>query len=149
VSLVSGSGLLVAVGAAVFLYAGTVGSVDGSTEMGASSDSRNDTEMAVTEVAKELATYFVDNNGPLRLQWRPEAHQIEFVQDDPENPITSNAISVDVDPEFTIGSSGAHATSANDWCVDLASVKHRDRIYQYSAWAGLTRGACPAVAPPG
>jgi prepilin-type N-terminal cleavage/methylation domain-containing protein len=96
------------------------------------------TKADVSNLGKEVATYFVDGNGPLVLSWAGGG-QIDLT----DGAYTTYA-------RLTVGSRppAPPADSANlsdpmNWCVALTDPKGSQKTYKYTAWNGLQPGGCP------
>ncbi|MCW2600792.1 MAG: secretory protein [Frankiales bacterium] len=90
----------------------------------------------VSNLGKEVATYFVEGAGPLTLAYTP-------------GQISLNDGTYSTFARLTVGSlppsSGASANLGNPqtWCVALTDPAGVGKTYRYSALNGLETGACP------
>lgn len=90
----------------------------------------------VSNLGKEVATYFIDNPGPVSLVVSGP-HRIDIT----DGSYTTFA-------RLTVGSvppaSGAvnHLDDPTAWCVALTDPKGSGRIYRYTALTGLQTGDC-------
>jgi prepilin-type N-terminal cleavage/methylation domain-containing protein len=96
------------------------------------------TKADVSNLGKEVATYFVDGNGPLVLSYAGGGRL-----DLTDGAYTTYA-------RLTVGSRppAAPQDSANlndpfNWCVALTDPKGDQKIWKYTAMAGLQPGGCP------
>ena len=95
------------------------------------------TKADVSNLGKEIATYFVEGSGPLVLTY-PSVGQIDLT----DGFYTTYA-------RLTVGSrppsSGASANLSNPtgWCVALTDPEGSLKTFKYTALDGLQPGACP------
>ena len=89
------------------------------------------TKADVSTIGKEMATYYVDNIGA-----------------PPVIAVTGNKLMFDAVDVGNASNGTALATtfqsgnSATTWCVALTNPDGKDKIWKYSAVAGLAKGAC-------
>lgn len=94
------------------------------------------TRADVSAMGKEIATYFVDNDGPLTLDWSTPG-QVDISDG-----------GVQMVARLTVGSvrpsSGASRglDGPDDWCVALTDPAGSVEDFRYSARAGLEPGTC-------
>jgi prepilin-type N-terminal cleavage/methylation domain-containing protein len=96
------------------------------------------TKADVSNLGKEVATYFVDGSGPLVLSWAGGG-QIDLT----DGGYTTYA-------RLTVGSrppaAPADQANLNDptgWCVALTDPKGSEKTFKYTALNGLQVGGCP------
>ncbi|MDP9181279.1 MAG: prepilin-type N-terminal cleavage/methylation domain-containing protein [Actinomycetota bacterium] len=96
------------------------------------------TKADVSNLGKEVATYFVDGTGPLAVTWAG-AGQIDLT----DGGYTTYA-------RLTVGSRppAAPADSSNlsdptGWCVALTDPQGSEKTFKYTALNGLQPGGCP------
>jgi type IV pilus assembly protein PilA len=96
------------------------------------------TKADVSNLGKEVATYFVDGNGPLVLSWAG-AGQIDLT----DGAYTTYA-------RLTVGSRPPAAPSDSSnlsdptgWCVALTDPNGSQKTFKYTALNGLQPGGCP------
>jgi type IV pilus assembly protein PilA len=95
------------------------------------------TKADVSNLGKEVATYFVDGTGPVVLDYSVPGH------------ITLSDGGYSAVARLTVGSTppAAGASSGLDqpmgWCVALTDPEGSGKTYKYSAMNGLELGACP------
>ena len=96
------------------------------------------TKADVTNLGKEVATYFVEGSGPLVVSWAG-AGQVDLT----DGAYTTYA-------RLTVGSRPPAApqdqSNMNDsmgWCVSLTDPKGSQKTYKYTALSGLQAGGCP------
>jgi type IV pilus assembly protein PilA len=96
------------------------------------------TKADVSNLGKEVATYFVDGNGPLVLNYAG-AGRIDLT----DGGYTTYA-------RLTVGSrppaAPADSSNMNDptgWCVSLTDPKGSMKTFKYTAMDGLGSGGCP------
>lgn len=90
----------------------------------------------VSNLGKEIATYWIGENGPLALDYSTPGRVA----------LTDGAYTTFA--RLTVGSTapavGAYARldSSTDWCVALTDPKGDQKTYRYSGLSGLEPGAC-------
>jgi prepilin-type N-terminal cleavage/methylation domain-containing protein len=96
------------------------------------------TKADVTNLGKEVATYFVDNNGPLILSWGGSG-RIDLT----DGGYTTYA-------RLTVGSrppapptDSSNLSDPVGWCVALTDPKGSVKDFKYTALNGLQAGVCP------
>jgi prepilin-type N-terminal cleavage/methylation domain-containing protein len=96
------------------------------------------TKADVSNLGKEVATYFVDGNGPLVLSWAGGG-QIDLT----DGGYTTYA-------RLTVGSrppaapaDSSNLSDATGWCVALTDPKGSQKTFKYTALNGLQAGGCP------
>lgn len=96
------------------------------------------TKADVSNLGKEVATYFVGGSGPLVVSWAGGG-QIDLT----DGAYTTYA-------RLTVGSrppaAPADASNLNDptgWCVALTDPKGSQKTFKYTALNGLQPGGCP------
>lgn len=96
------------------------------------------TKADVSNLGKEVATYFVDGNGPLVLTY-PGGGQIDLT----DGSYTTYArLTVGSRPPAAPGDS-ANLNDPTGWCVALTDPKGSQKTFKYTALNGLGLGACP------
>lgn len=91
----------------------------------------------VTNLGKEVATYFVEGTGPLVLTYSGGG-QIALT----DGAYTTYArLTVGSQPPATGGSS--NLSDPQGWCVALTDPQGSSKTFKYSALNGLEPGACP------
>ena len=91
------------------------------------------TKADVSTIGKEMATYYVDNIGA------PPAVAIGGTATAPT--LTFAGVSIGNASTGTTFNNSV-LTSATTWCVSLTNPDGKDKIWKYSAVAGLAKGAC-------
>ena len=90
----------------------------------------------VSNLGKEVQTYFVDGAGSLNLVYSP-------------GTISLTDGSYSAVARLTVGSvppatgASANLNDASGWCVALTDPKGSGTVYKYSALNGLQSGVCP------
>ena len=95
------------------------------------------TKADVSNLGKEIATYFVGGNGPLVLS-NTTPGQIALTDG---SYSTYARLSVGSRPPATGAS--ANLSDPQGWCVSLTDPKGRQQDYRYTALDGLAEGVCP------
>jgi len=96
------------------------------------------TKADVSNLGKEIATYFVEGTGPVLLDYSV-----------PGKVTLTDAASYSTFARMTVGSvPPAAGASANldqpmGWCVALTDPNGSGKTFKYSAMNGLETGACP------
>lgn len=96
------------------------------------------TRADVNTLAKEVATYFVDGDGLITLDFVSYPGAV-VLRDGTGWSATVRLTNGTVAP--TTGS-GRNLGSATDWCVSLTDPLGHDRTYKYEARNGLDLGSC-------
>jgi type IV pilus assembly protein PilA len=117
-------GILAAIAIPVFL-----------TQRGKAHDSA--TEADVSNFGKEIATYFVEGQGPVILDYSTPG---KVLISDASTAATFARLTIDSGPP-AVGAS-AHLDDPANWCVALTDPKGKQKTYRYSALNGLEPGAC-------
>jgi prepilin-type N-terminal cleavage/methylation domain-containing protein len=96
------------------------------------------TKADVSNLGKEVATYFVEGNGPLVLSWAGGG-QIDLT----DGGYTTYA-------RLTVGSrppaaplDQSNMSDPTGWCVSLTDPKGSQKTFKYTALSGLQAGGCP------
>lgn len=95
------------------------------------------TKADVTNLGKEVATYFVEGSGPLVLDYTTPG-RVALT----DGGYTTYA-------RLTVGStapavgSSSNLNDAMAWCVALTDPQGSGGTYKYTALSGLQQGACP------
>jgi len=95
------------------------------------------TKADVSNLGKEIATYFVGGNGPLALSWGG-GNTLDLT----DGAYTTYA-------RLTVGSrppavgDSANLNDPMGWCVALTDPKGHKKTFKYTALNGLGVGACP------
>jgi prepilin-type N-terminal cleavage/methylation domain-containing protein len=95
------------------------------------------TKADVSNLGKEVATYFVDGVGPLALTVAGP-HQIDLT----DGAYTTYA-RLTVDSTMPAVGATAALNDPTGWCVALTDPKGDLKTFKYTATGGLGRGACP------
>ena len=96
------------------------------------------TKADVSNLGKEIATYFVEGTGPVTLDYSV-----------PGKVLLTDASSYNTFARMTVGSvpPAVGASSGLDqpmgWCVALTDPNGSGKTFKYSAMNGLEAGACP------
>ncbi len=91
----------------------------------------------VSNLGKEVATYFVEGNGPLSLSTAASG-QISLT----DGSYNSSARPTSGDTPPVTGTS-SNLDQPQGWCVALTDPQGGEKTYKYSALNGLQPGACP------
>lgn len=95
------------------------------------------TKADVSNLGKEVATYFVEGNG---------AVSVDFVSQPGYAVVTDGASSstVRLTNGTAVPSSGAYSNLSDEaaWCVSLTDPKGQFKDYRYSGSDGLEKGTC-------
>ena len=86
----------------------------------------------VSTLGKEIATYWVDGNGPLTIY----VEDGEYVIDD----LDGNVVRVPMSPGMVQGM--YWADNSTDWCVSVTATGGDIQDFRYSARYGLEAGTC-------
>ena len=95
------------------------------------------TKADVSTLGKEVATYFVEGNGPLVLDYSVPG-RVSLT----DGGYTTYA-------RLTVGSvppavgASSNLDQAQNWCVALTDPRGSGQTFRYSALSGLELGACP------
>jgi prepilin-type N-terminal cleavage/methylation domain-containing protein len=95
------------------------------------------TKADVSNLGKEVATYFVEGNGPLVLNY-PGGNQIDLT----DGAYTTFA-------RLTVGSvppavgASSNLNNPTGWCVALTDPRGSGKTFKYTALDGLQPGGCP------
>ena len=95
------------------------------------------TKADVSTLGKEVASYYVDGTGVLTVAL---SGSTVTVSAGAVNVASINVSSGTSTPIFTANSTAPATT----WCVSLTNTSGSQKLYSYSAQAGLTTNACPA-----
>ena len=95
------------------------------------------TKADVTNLGKEVATYFVDGNGAISLDFTTQ----------PGSVIVTDGVfssTVRLTNGTAVPTSGAYSNLQDEsaWCVSLTDPKGQYKNYKYTAANGLERGTC-------
>jgi prepilin-type N-terminal cleavage/methylation domain-containing protein len=90
----------------------------------------------VSNLGKEVQTYFVDGAGPLTLSYVPG----QIILTDGSSYSTFARLTVGSNPPSAGASS--HLDDAAGWCVALTDPKGTGTVWKYSAQGGLQSGVC-------
>ena len=95
------------------------------------------TKADVSNLGKEVATYFVDKTGTLSLDFASTPGHVLLTDG-------SYSTSVSLTNGTAAPTSGGWANlgDATGWCVALTDPRGRQREYRYTAQAGLEVGTC-------
>lgn len=92
----------------------------------------------VSNLGKEVATYFVDGQGPLLLDWSTPGR---VALTDGTTYTTFARLTVGAVPPAAGSSSGL--SNPQGWCVALTDPNGSGTVFKYTALSGLGTGACP------
>lgn len=95
------------------------------------------TKADVTNLGKEVATYFVDGQGAISLDFTTQPGYVVVT----DGVFTST---VRLTNGTAVPTSGAYANLNDEanWCVSLTDAKGLHKDYKYTAADGLERGTC-------
>ena len=96
------------------------------------------TKADVSNLGKEVATYFIGSNGPITLDYSTPG---EVGLADGSAYTSFARLTVGSAPPSAGASSGLG--DPNGWCVSLTDPKGSVKDFKYSALAGLETGTCP------
>jgi type IV pilus assembly protein PilA len=96
------------------------------------------TKVDVSNVGKEVATYFVGGNGTLNLDFVTRPGSV-VIADGASYSTTVNLTNGTARPTSGVSS---NLGDADDWCVALTDPKGAVREYRYRAQSGLEEGTC-------
>lgn len=96
------------------------------------------TKADVSNLGKEIATYFVDGTGPLVLSW-PGTNRLDLT----DGAYTTYArLTVGSRPPAGAGGA-ANLHDPTGWCVSLTDPLGDKKTFKYTALNGLGVGECP------
>lgn len=95
------------------------------------------TEADVTDLGKEIATYFVDGTGTLTLDYTSSPGHV--IISDGSYSATARLTQGTVPPPTN---AAANLNSPMSWCVALTNPAGKQMDYHYSATGGLDTGTC-------
>jgi prepilin-type N-terminal cleavage/methylation domain-containing protein len=96
------------------------------------------TKADVSHLAKEVATYFVDGEGTLTLDFAAVPGKV-VVADGAGYSVTVNLTNGTARP---ISGASANLDSQSTWCVSLTDPKGSIKDFKYTAAGGLGTGTC-------
>ena len=96
-------------------------------------------EADVSNLGKEVATYFVEGTGPLVLDYSTPG---QVALTDTSGLITYSRLTVGSLPPAVGASSNLNLPMG--WCVALTDPQGSGKTFKYSAKGGLDKGACAA-----
>ena len=96
------------------------------------------TKADVTNLGKEIASYYVDGSGPLTLDFTAKAGYV--IVRDSAGYVSQVRLTNGTAAPTSGGST--HLDDANLWCVSLSDPQGKQKQYSYSADAGLRPSSC-------
>jgi type IV pilus assembly protein PilA len=96
------------------------------------------TKADVSNVGKEIASYFVDGTGPLSLDFTSRPGSV-ILADGASYSTTVNLTNGTARPASGVS---ANLDDADGWCVALTDPKGAVQEYRYHAQFGLEEGTC-------
>ena len=103
------------------------------------------TKADVSTIGKEIATYFVDGNGPVVVTYTASSATAaaKIVLSDAGTPAyASGDLQLSKGTVQPAAGSTANLGDAKLWCVSLTNPDGVDKTYKYSAAGGLQKGSC-------
>ena len=96
------------------------------------------TKADVTNMGKEIATYFVDGAGPLTLDFAAEPGAVWLT----DGGLYTAKVKLTNGTSSPGAGGSTNLNDPNGWCVSLTDPQGKFKQFNYSASDGLGRGSC-------